>query len=134
MPTNASPLPFPFVPVVPASRPASQSHAALAPTPSLTPAKPSTPATASVISPPDAPSSSDTSDNPPRRASGKSGKSGVTSGNTEASKSRVPHRSVSFGARQTPVMSPDSGLADLRIDVVRAVACADVPLLGAIVR
>lgn len=37
MPTNASPLPFPFVPVVPASRSASQAYAALTPTPSVTP-------------------------------------------------------------------------------------------------
>lgn len=113
MPTNASPLPFPFVPVVPASRSASQAYAALTPTPSVTPPAPTARST------PDLPSASDTSDNPPRRAS---------------PKPRVAHRSVSFGARQTPVMSPDSGLADLHIDVVRAVACADVPLLGAIVR
>ncbi|VVE37089.1 hypothetical protein PIN31009_03926 [Pandoraea iniqua] len=95
MPTNASPLPFPFVPVVPASRPASQAYSATPSTTLSTPPSPTTPATP---------------------------------------KARAAHRSVSVGARQTPVMSPDSGLADLRIDVVRAVACADVPLLGAIVR
>lgn len=98
MPTNASPLPFPFVPVVPASRPASQAYSATPPTTLSTPPSPATPATPATP------------------------------------KARAAHRSVSVGARQTPVMSPDSGLADLHIDVVRAVACADVPLLGAIVR
>ncbi|VVE42974.1 hypothetical protein PIN31115_04228 [Pandoraea iniqua] len=101
MPTNASPLPFPFVPVVPASRPASQAYSATPPTTLSTPPSPATPATPTTPTTP---------------------------------KARAAHRSVSVGARQTPVMSPDSGLADLRIDVVRAVACADVPLLGAIVR
>ncbi|MGC7411190.1 hypothetical protein [Pandoraea pneumonica] len=81
MPTNASPLPFPFVPVMPASPSASQAFP-------------------SAASP----------------------------------KSRNAHRSVSVGHRQTPVTSPDGGFADLRIDVVRVVAGADVLLLGAIVR
>jgi len=81
MPTNASPLPFPFVPVTPAPPSASQAF---------------------------------TSAIPP--------------------KSRNAQRSVSGGTRQTPMTSPDSGFAGMRIDVVRVVTGAEVLLLGAIVR